>query len=177
VRRRLHRRVDRHQAEDINNTTFMILMVILVPMLLVAAVFSRITMLELNLPAGAAQEPQAVPRFDLEVTVRADGIEVGELAGGLGRHIPSTATGQDLTQLSVLLRQIKARFPDKVDASLLLEPQIDYDTIVQVMDTLRIARMTPEDALETAELFPDIFIGDAPLDTIRVAGTSRTKSP
>jgi biopolymer transport protein ExbD len=177
MKRRLLRRVGRHEPEDINITAFMNLMVILVPFLLMTAVFSRITILELNLPAGTAQEPQAKQRFDLEITVRASGIEVGDRQGGLIRRIPSTTHGQDLAQLSELLQQIKARFPDKLDATLLLEPQIDYDTVVQVMDKVRIARVLQAGTLQSAELFPEIAIGDAPMDSVKVAANSRVKSP
>ena len=177
MKRRQHRRIVRHQPEDINITAFMNLMVILVPFLLMTAVFSRITILELNLPASAADETPGESQFSLEVTVRADGIEVGDRTGGLIRYIPSTASGPDLQQLSVLLQQIKARFPDKIDAMLLLEPRIDYDTVVQVMDTLRIARVFQDGAVQVAELFPQIAIGDAPMDNVRVAGNSQVKSP
>jgi biopolymer transport protein ExbD len=177
MKRRLLRRAGKHEAEDINITAFMNLMVILVPFLLMTAVFSRITILELNLPAGTAQEPQAKQRFDLEITVRASGIEVGDRQGGLIRRIPPTASGQNLAQLSELLQQIKARFPDKLDATLLLEPDIDYDTVVQVMDKVRIARVLQAGGLQSAELFPEIAIGDAPMDSMKVADNSRLKSP
>jgi biopolymer transport protein ExbD len=177
MRRRLHRRAGRHEPEDINITAFMNLMVILVPFLLMTAVFSRITILELNLPAGTAQEPQAEQRLDLEITVRESGIEVGDREGGLLQRIPPTASGQDLAALSVLLQQIKARFPDKLDATLLLEPRIDYDTVVQVMDTVRVARVFEAGALQSAELFPEIAIGDAPMDAMKVANNSRVKAP
>jgi biopolymer transport protein ExbD len=177
MKRRLLRRTRRHEAEDINITAFMNLMVILVPFLLMTAVFSRITILELNLPAGTAQEPQAKPRFDLEITVRANGIEVGDRQGGLIRRIPSTTYGQDLSQLSELLQQIKARFPDKLNATLLLEPQIDYDTVVQVMDRVRIVRVLQDGTLQSAELFPEIAIGDAPMDSVKLATNSQRKSP
>ena len=177
MRRRLHRHAGRHEPEDINITAFMNLMVILVPFLLMTAVFSRITILELNLPAGTAQEPQSKQRFDLEITVRAGGIEVGDRQGGLIRRIAPTASGQDLAQLSGLLQQIKARFPDKLDATLLLEPEIDYDTVVQIMDTVRIASVFQAGALQSVELFPEIAIGDAPIDSVKVAGNSRVKSP
>jgi biopolymer transport protein ExbD len=177
MKRRPHRRIGRFQSEDINITAFMNLMVILVPFLLITAVFSRITILELNLPAGAAQNTPAETRFDLEVTVRATGIAVGDREGGLIRQIPAMGSGQDLAQLSALLRQIKARFPDKLDVTLLLEPRIDYDTVVQVMDTLRVARVFQDGAVQTAELFPEIAIGDAPADSVRVAGAGEAKSP
>ena len=52
MRRRLRRRTGQHEPGDINITAFMNLMVILVPFLLITAVFSRITILELNLPAA-----------------------------------------------------------------------------------------------------------------------------
>jgi biopolymer transport protein ExbD len=141
MRRRLHRRAGRYETVNINITAFMNFLVVLVPFLLMTAAFTRITILESNLPAGATQEPQSKQRFDLEITVRVDGIEVGDGQGGLIRRIAPTVSGQDIAQLSGLLRQIKARFPDMLDATLLMEPEIDYDTVVQVMDTVRIARV------------------------------------
>jgi len=163
MRNRLVRRRLKDQSTDINITAFMNLMVILVPFLLITAVFSRITILQLNLPAAAGPD-QALqkPDFSLEITVRGNGIEVGDRDGGLIRRIPMTATGYDYEQLSLLLRQIKARFPDKQDATLLLEADISYDTLVQVMDRVRVAQVVVAGGVRSAELFPKIAIGDAP---------------
>jgi hypothetical protein len=57
---------------------------------------------------------------------------------------------------------VKARFPTMTTASILLEPDTPYDTLVQVMDHVRIFETS--DGLQTvqAELFPDISVGDAP---------------
>lgn len=163
MRRRLNRRRLNEQPTDINITAFMNLMVILVPFLLITAVFSRITVLELNLPAAAAQEQNIQqPKFDLEIIVRDAGIEVGDRNGGLMKRFPLTAAGYDFEQLSQLLQQIKARFPDKLDATLLLEADINYDTLVQVMDRVRVARVVVTGSVQSAELFPEISIGDAP---------------
>ena len=63
-----------------------------------------------------------------------------------------------------------------LDATLLLEPDIPYDTMVQVMDNLRAARVVQAGSLQTAELFPDISIGDAPADSLQVAASDRVKS-
>ena len=117
MRRRLrsHRRPE---PADINITAFMNLMVILVPFLLITAVFSRITILELNLPAAGDPALAATERFELEVIVRADRIEVGDRKGGLFQQIPATESGDDYEQLSQLLQQIKVRYPDKLDATL-----------------------------------------------------------
>ena len=62
----------RREPAELNITAFMNLMVVLVPFLLITAVFSRITILELNLPTAqeseASEEEQAL---DLTVVVRA----------------------------------------------------------------------------------------------------------
>jgi pentose-5-phosphate-3-epimerase len=76
----------------------------------------------------------------------------------------------DYEQLSRLLQQIKARFPDKLDATLLLESDTPYDTLVQVMDRVRVAQVVVAGSVESAELFPEIAIGDAPLTNVRMAG-------
>ena len=163
MRRRLNRRRLNEQPTDINITAFMNLMVILVPFLLITAVFSRITVLELNLPAAAAQEQNIQqPKFDLEIIVRDAGIEVGDRNGGLMKRFSVTETGHDFEQLSLLLQQIKARFPEKLDATLLLEADTPYDTLVQVMDRVRVARVVVTGSVQSAELFPEISIGDAP---------------
>ncbi len=75
------RRGGRHNIEtaELNITAFMNLMVILVPFLLITAVFSRLAILELNLPGSSTEpaDPQELT-FQLEVTVREAQIEVGD---------------------------------------------------------------------------------------------------
>ena len=178
MRRRLRRRAGQQQPADINITAFMNLMVILVPFLLITAVFSRITILELNLPPATAEKQSRENRqFSLEVIVRTAGIEVGERHGGLIRHIAATPEGHDYAVLSELLQQVKARFPDRLEATLLLEPDIPYDTMVQVMDSVRVAQVMQAGGLQTVELFPDIAIGDAPAGSIQVAASDGGKTP
>jgi biopolymer transport protein ExbD len=161
MKRRLRRR-HRHEPADINITAFMNLMVILVPFLLITAVFSRITILELNLPVANEQAQAESERLELEIIVRADNIEVGDRKGGLLKRIMATEAGHDYQQLSELLQQIKKRFPDKLDATLLLEADIPYDIVVHVMDSVRVAKVMQQGSPQSAELFPEISIGDAP---------------
>ena len=170
MRNRFTRRRRTQDPGDINITAFMNLMVILVPFLLITAVFSRITILELNLPAAASADNQVQPQeFHLEIVVRTDGIEVGDRDGGLLKRIPLQDGEQDYAQLSRLLQQVKARFPDKLDATLLLEPDTEYETMVQVMDHVRTARIVQAGSVVSAELFPEISIGDAPDTRMKVA--------
>ncbi|RZV33519.1 MAG: biopolymer transporter ExbD [Chromatiales bacterium] len=156
----------RHDAVELNITAFMNLMVILVPFLLITAVFSRLAILELNLPGSSSEpvDPQE-QTFQLEVIVRQDKIEVGDRNQGLLGIYPNSEEGYDYDALAVKLLELKKRYPSKTDASILLEQDIAYDTLVQVMDTVRVAQEANEEEgqVERSDLFPDISIGDAPV--------------
>jgi biopolymer transport protein ExbD len=168
VGRRGRRRQNDDTAE-LNITAFMNLMVILVPFLLITAVFSRLAILELNLP-GSSNEP-VEPQdqvFQLEVIVRADKIEVGDRNQGLLGIYPITDDGYDYEAVGEKLAELKERYPDKTDASILLEQEIPYDTLVQIMDKVRVSveieiDESDERTLVRTDLFPDISIGDAPV--------------
>ena len=65
MKRHHHYRRTRPEQSDLDMTTFLNLMVVLVPFLLITAVFSRITIVELTLPSaggGAAIEESGFPR-------------------------------------------------------------------------------------------------------------------
>ena len=163
-RRKGGRRANQETAE-LNITAFMNLMVILVPFLLITAVFSRLAVLELNLPGSSteATDPQE-QTFQLEVIVRKDKIEVGDRNQGLLGIYPNTEEGEyDYEALSEKLSELKKRYPQKTDASILLEQDIEYDTLVQVMDRVRVEEEIREDSVVRNDLFPDISIGDAPV--------------
>jgi biopolymer transport protein ExbD len=163
-RRGGHRRHD-HDTAELNITAFMNLMVILVPFLLITAVFSRLAILELNLPGSSTEavDPQD-QAFQLEVIVRSDKIEVGDRNQGLLGIYPNSEEGEyDYEALSGKLSELKDRYPEKTDASILLESDIEYNTLVQVMDRVRIEEEIDEDSIVRNDLFPDISIGDAPV--------------
>jgi biopolymer transport protein ExbD len=151
---------------ELNITAFMNLMVILVPFLLITAVFSRLAVLELNLPGSSSEpvDPQE-QTFQLEVIVRQDKIEVGDRNQGLLGIYPNGVEGYDYQALADKLAELKERYPTKTDASILLEQDIAYDTLVQVMDTVRVAQDIDEEneQIIRSDLFPDISIGDAPV--------------
>ena len=81
--------------------------------------------------------------------------------GGLIKRIPVLPQGQNYIQLTEVLKQVKARFPDKTTATILSEPNTPYNTLVKVMDAVRMYRVFQDGTLIDAELFPDISIGDA----------------
>ena len=152
-------------AAELNITAFMNLMVILVPFLLITAVFSRLAILELNLPGSSNEpvDPQDLT-FQLEVIVRINQIEVGDrTVGALGVYPRAENEDYDYDAVSAKLAELKENYPEKTDASILLESEIPYDTLVQIMDRVRIAESIEGDRIVRNDLFPDISIGDAPV--------------
>ena len=152
-------------SEALEVSAFINLIVVLVPFLLSTAVFSRMSVIDLTLPAKSANyEGLKENDLKLEVVVRHDAIEVGDQIGGLKSRIPNTAQGPDLQTLSGVLFQVKQQFPTVLNASLLPEPNTPYDTVVHVMDTMRTTKSTNGGTqVVDVELFPTISIGDAPV--------------
>jgi biopolymer transport protein ExbD len=150
------------ETPEMDITAFMNLMVVLVPFLLITAVFSRLAIIELDLPAASSVAVEE-PSFQLEVTIREDGLEVGERNQGLLTRLPRTDGHHDLDGLADYLQRVKSNYPDMSNATVLLEPDVPYDTLVQVMDVLRSREVREGRQLVRAELFPDISIGDAPV--------------
>lgn len=163
MRRRMARRAGRQkEMAELNVTAFLNLMVVLVPFLLVMAVFSRITILQLNLPGSQQAGEVQPPALNLEVIVRAERIEVGGRDAGVLMRVENTAAGYDLAGLAEKLSKVKKQYPDKTEATILLEPDIAYEHVVSVMDTVRVAPERVDGRIVRHPLFPDISIGDAP---------------
>jgi biopolymer transport protein ExbD len=138
---------------------------VLVTFLLMTAVFSKTVVLELNLPASVTEFREPPPGLMIEVMVRKDLLQVADRNTGPLATIPNTAAGYDYERLTEYLKRVKAKYPDKTDATILLESDTPYDVLVQVMDRVRVWEAPQGITTVQAELFPDISIGDAPAAT------------
>ena len=159
--RRIHRR--KHTAAELNITAFMNLMVVLVPFLLMTAVFSHITILDLNLPPPGASDKDKPekPPYELRVTIRSNMLVISDNLLGLIKRIPAKAGKQDFAGLKQTLKQVKARLPEHSNITILAEQQTSYDDLIRTMDSSRSYRAQVDGVWLFAELFPDISIGDA----------------
>jgi biopolymer transport protein ExbD len=135
---------------------------VLVTFLLMTAVFSHTVILQLHLPAPQSQFRAPPPGLVLEVMVRKDLLQVADRNTGPLASFPNNAQGYDYAGLTQYLEQVKARFPNMTEASILLEPDTPYDILVQVMDHVRVFEANNGLSAVQAELFPDISVGDAP---------------
>jgi biopolymer transport protein ExbD len=154
----------RKEPAHLEITAFINLIVVLVPFLLSTAVFTRLAVLDLSLPAqNSGVEQLKANNLQLEVVIRPDSVEVGDRIGGLIQRIPNAGPQHDVKTLQALMVQLKTQFPDKLDASVLAEPNTPYDTLVQVMDAVRGTMTAQGPKIVRTELFPNISIGDAPV--------------
>lgn len=162
MKRIAKKRVD--SVVELNITAFMNLMVILVPFLLITAVFSRITVLELNLPALNAKENQQDKiKLQLELVLRENSFDIQDANIGIIKRFERSSESTNWRRFTDVLVEIKSRFPEEKNITLLLEPKTDYKTLIKVMDHVRSADVVQFTTLETVELFPNISIGDAVL--------------
>lgn len=155
----------RKEHAHLEVTAFINLIVVLVPFLLSTAVFSRLAVLEMKLPAqaapGAAQ--LQVNKLQLEVVVRPDALDVGDRVGGLIQHIPNTDKGYDLTTLNSVLLAVKKKYPQELAATVLAQSDTPYDTLIHIMDAMRTAKTANGGTqVVKVDLFPALSIGDAP---------------
>ncbi|MDI9348234.1 MAG: biopolymer transporter ExbD [Methylacidiphilales bacterium] len=159
---------------DVDLTAFLNILVTVIPVLLSTAVFSRMAVTQLNLPtvagAGAAAAAAKGPTLTVEVIVRGSGIEVTDgkkvvrAFANVKGSTPDASEddpGYRYKDLNDYLLTLKGSFPDKNDATILIEPQVKYDFVVSVIDAIRLHKDKPSDLI-TKNVFPDLAIGDAP---------------
>lgn len=162
--RRHHYKRRTKETYDIDVTTFLNLMVVLIPFLLITAVFSRLTIVELNLPSTAGGPSSAQEGFNLEVIVRKAGIDLTNGKNVIA-SIPNKEEEFDLATLSDYVVELKQQYPDQDSAAVLMEAQIPYDYLIQVMDIVRSVEVPlgdEEEEFELVALFSEISVGDAP---------------
>jgi biopolymer transport protein ExbD len=143
--------------------------VVLVTFLLMTGVFSRITILQLDLPSANDGGTAAPPEFRLEVIVRESGFE---LTNGqqLIAALPKINGEYVWATLSQLAQQLKSENPSVDDASVLMERTVKYDDLIQVMDAIRSVDLPANGEpaagsripTKRTQLFTNIAVGEAP---------------
>ena len=174
----------RHKKEDaeLDITSFMNLMIVLVPVLLMMMVFSRITVVELNLPSlSSIPANESIEQQSLEVEVSERGLDVFFPQGYLVSNIPMIdevmpEDSQNVNGVASKVHNFKAlqktligvkqtllaNGADKKDIVLLLQEDTDYQTIVSLIDTTRSYEDVLIASVVQAELFPQVSLSDAP---------------
>ena len=159
---------DRSVAEaDLDITPFMNLMIVLVPVLLLSMVFTRITVIDLQLPSQAGSTAADLSQQQIEVVVTEEKLAVNFPLGILLREVPNTELGApNYRELSLVLQELKRHLQqkqaDRKNISLLIQADTPYRKIVSTMDAVRSYEAVVATDVVDAELFLDIAFGDAP---------------
>ncbi len=164
MRRRVRRLRGQQEEPELNITPFMNLMVVLVPFLLLMAVFTNLTVIKLALPGDQLDKQEKEPPIQLEVVLRKDRIDIQDRGSDLLGQYARVNGKDDYVALQAKLLQIKAQFPDIKVASVLAEDDIDYGRIIETMDKVRSYVTTDDSGVVEDELFPDIALGKANIE-------------
>lgn len=142
LRRPSQRRHRLKEERELQITAFLNLMVILVPFLLITAVFSRMAVLELALPAtgnpSTTRELRQDPRpwvwiRPQEVILQWKGVEQARFSG---------TEPEDLEGLKQTLGSLQIDEGGGGQILLLVSEDVPYQRLIQVMDTVRDAGYT-----------------------------------
>jgi biopolymer transport protein ExbD len=136
---------------------------VMVTFLLMTAVFSRISIVQLDLPS-AASAAVTKPEFRLEVIVLPEGFELTDGSQQIAA-IPLINGDHDLRALSDVALAVKREHPQAQNASVLMHTAVRYERLIQAMDAIRSTEVPSQVAGQPAtrvDLFNNIAVGDAP---------------
>jgi biopolymer transport protein ExbD len=155
-RLRKARRVD---AEELNITAFMNLMVVLVPFLLITAVFTQMAVKQLNLPDNSEAQPLDEERRSLTLFVREDALTLEDKAGSVRNWQRQTDNTYPFDAVNTVLAEIKNAEPGEDSITLMIEPGIPYQTVIAAMDAVHYLPAARDGIL--VDMFPRISVGEA----------------
>ncbi|MDX1391858.1 MAG: biopolymer transporter ExbD [Rheinheimera sp.] len=154
---------------ELDITSFMNLMIVLVPVLLLSLVFAQIRVLNIQLPPlteQQLQQEQQQPQ-QLELEIHPDRLRLNYPAGEPLKVFERTAQGAlDFAALSLYLQDLKLTLQqqqiEKQEITILAPDELDYQTLVTAMDTVRSFKAVVAAQVVDAELFPQISLGELP---------------
>src|SRR5262245_59147443 len=132
----------RKEVAALEVTAFINLIVVLVPFLLSTAVFTRLAVMDLTLPAQSNNKLTQLKctHLKIDIVIRPESLEVGDRIGGLIQRIEKKDCQHDVKALNTLMQTIKQNFPETRTATVLSEPNTSYEVLVHVMDAVRAGR-------------------------------------
>ena len=120
---------------DLDTLPLMGLFVVLIPMLLLSAVFLEISVIDLYLPSDDEAQSENEDRFN--ITVRIGDEQYVVEAKGYPQEVISRNDQESVTNLLARLADISARHPDHHMVTIVSRPTTRYEDIITVMDVSR----------------------------------------
>jgi biopolymer transport protein TolR len=137
---------------ELNLVPFIDLMSTCISFLLITAVWTQVSMIQIGssiygkkTDTGQVVQPQK-EQFILKIDVNKEGYSIS--AGKQSLRIPKINGEYDDTQLVTQLKEIKTKYPEKVDGMIGLLDDIKYDELIKGMDSMMTAGF-PEISIAT----------------------------
>jgi biopolymer transport protein ExbD len=135
--------------------------IIIIPFLLLTAVFAKTSMIEIFLAqqdavASAKSKNQVEGFLTVKVTSR------GFVLKGIGKgiYIKKKKGKLDYKKLSMMLVKLKDRHPRVLEVAILLSPTMAYESVVKVMDATRETIVVKDGKKTRRVLFPLVSLGE-----------------
>ena len=172
---RFRRRSSRDTEAELNITAFLNLMVVLIPFLLINAVFAQVSILQLNLPAisdsSTPSDDDEKEKLILEVLIYENRYEVVDRnTSAVLKIVENSGDEHDSAELHRFLVDLKQKFPNETAITLLCEDDTPYRVMIKTMDVVRLYDTKVNGQTIKKELFPSINIGSAPADKAAESG-------
>lgn len=148
---------------DIDLTPVMNVFIIIIPFLLLTAVFAKTAIIDVYLPqeavAAEGVASREAPRTPLIIKVTGAGFTLDGI--GKGVYVPKTSTDYDYKKLAEKLSELKDNHPQNEEAVILFEPMVQYEIVIKVMDAARETHYMKDGRNVKRALFPAISLGEA----------------
>ncbi len=159
-------------------TPIMCLFIILVPLLLLSAVFERLAALQVHLPEASTIEETEKPKegpsgiIELRLLLKEDGLGLEgtlshdpsgkekEIYEDLSYDFPLRGDLYDLDGLQQSLLELKRQYPRHEEIVFIVDDKVSYDVIVQAMDACRREYYAEEGKKRSRPLFPEIALSE-----------------
>lgn len=130
----------RSTSVDVNIVPFIDLMSVLVIFLLITAVWSQVSMIQIgsSIYGKKTNDEKAEPPPRAEVVFRVDIKPFGHrvIVGTQTIEIPKIGPDYDLVKLTAELKKVKEIYPDKVDCVVTMSDDLAYVHLINGMDVL-----------------------------------------
>jgi len=155
---------------ELDVTSFMNLMIVLVPVLLLSMTFTQVTVLDVKLPdlTGGAYNSED-SQSQLEVVIGEAGFKIVYPTDVVIKEIPLKSTildsGEeihnfDYLALSQVLQEVKRQLPEKRDAVVKANAGVDYQSLISTMQAVKSYTTVVAASMVEIEMFPEISLGD-----------------
>lgn len=164
-------RLQDEEDAELEVASFMNLMIVLVPVLLLSMTFTQVTVMDIRLPelTGGVYNSDSA-QSQLDVLVNEKGFKVFYPSDVMLQEIPKAietledGTEQevyDFPKLLAVMQEVKKQLPEKRDVTLTLAPGIDYQTLISTMQHVKSFNTVVAASVVEIELFPEVSLGDA----------------